>query len=374
MATATLNSHRATSARVQIPAYGCWYAEVSLDGEHTIASGAAAELKIGDLTLSGTVLSGGPDRGRSHYRIIGGKGGWGKTIPKKSYANDAGVKIATALGDAAREAGETLGTVSTSDRLGPAWVRQAGPASAVLELVAPRGWYIDAAGVTQLGARTPGSVPAGAQRVKPADLARGTVVLASERIATLTPGTVVDGLTAVDVQHELSQGGLRTTIWGARSTGGKSRGLETLSKLLDIIDPDRAYRGVYEYRVVTQEGKRLNLQPVRVSAGMPDLARVVVRPGVAGCEADVALGSRVLVGFIEADPARPYVAAHEDAEGEGFVPTLINLANGSAFLARVGDSVSVNIVSLPVVGGGGGSVSGTASGTITSGSSKVKCG
>jgi hypothetical protein len=76
---------------------------------------------------------------------------------------------------------------------------------------------------------------------------------------------------------------------------------------------------------VTQEGERLNLQPVRVSLGMPDLLRVPVRPGVAGARADVALGSTVLVSFVNADPARPVVVGFEAPDGQGFAPLRLDL-------------------------------------------------
>ncbi len=62
---------------------------------------------------------------------------------------------------------------------------------------------------------------------------------------------------------------------------------------------------------------------------MPDLARVVVRPGVPGMSADAALGSRVLVDFIDTDPARPCVRSFEDVEGSGFIPTTLKLQAGN---------------------------------------------
>jgi hypothetical protein len=324
--TATLAGHRATHAVANIPAWGCWYADASIDGEHALTG--SVDLKIADLTLRGTVLSGGVAKGRSSYRIVGGAGGWGGTLPKKSYANDAGVKLATVLGDAAREAGEALGAVSTTDRVGPAFVREEGPASRVLEALAPGAWYVGEDGVTRLGARAASTIPANVTRINAADLARGTVTLASESIVGILPGVVVDGLTAVDVQHEISlKGGLRSTVWGAQG-GGSSRRLSAYRQIAAQIDPDRQFRGVTEYRVVTLEGERLNLQPVRVSTGMPDLRRVHPRPGVPGCSATAALGSRVLVGFIEADRGRPFVAAYEDPEGDGFQPTTLSMQAG----------------------------------------------
>jgi hypothetical protein len=337
---ATLQGHRVTQARATIPAWGCWYADASIDGEHTLTG--SVTLKIADLTLVGTVLSGSAAQGRSSYRIVGGKGGWGFTIPRKSYANDAGVKHSTILTDAANECGETLGTVSTTERVGPAFVRQEGPASRVLQAIAPQAWYVNEAGVTQLGARAAGALVGKVTRIEPVDRARGKVVLATEQIATILPGVVVDGLTATDVQHDISaKSGIRSTVWFAQSPGP----LDSFRAIIDQIDPDRAYRGVTEYRVVTLSGNRLNLQPIRVGAGMPDLERVPVRPGVAGCHAELTLGARVLVAFIDSDPARPCVVGAEEDDGDGFLPTMLELAGGSDFVALAA-SVATQLQSI----------------------------
>lgn len=322
--TATLAGHRATHARAYLPAWGVWYAEVALDEE--VALSGAVELRIADLVLSGTIVSGGPSaRGRSSYRVAAGAASWGRTIPAASYTNDAGVKPAAVILDAARACGETVAadTLPTAP-LGIGWTRDAAPAARVLESIAPRGWYVDEAGTTRIGRRPRADLAVEASR-GPVDRARGTVTIAAESIATVLPGVVVDGIEAVDVLHEVApDAGLRSTIWGA-GISETSAAIDALARLLDALDPDRRFRGLYEYRVVTQDGERLNLQPIRVSLGMPDIRRAKVRPGVAGARADVALGSRVLVGFVNADRARGEVVGFEDAEGDGFAPSRLDL-------------------------------------------------
>ena len=370
-ASATLEGHIATSARVHIPAWGRWWADVSIDGEHTLTG--SVPLVIADMTLTGAVMSGGPHEGRSHYRVVGGNGGWGAEIPAKGYVNDAGVKASTVLQDAASECGETiLASSLPTTRLGPSWVRAEGPSSATLNAVAPRGWYVGLDGVTRIGAWT-GAALSGQVTHGPVDLAQGTVTLAAESIATILPGLVVDGLTAVDVIHDLTPKGLRSTIWGARGGGTEPRAIASLRRIVENIVGDQRYHGLHEYRVTGQTGERLSLEPVRVSSGMPALGRVKVMPGVPGCKATYPSGMRVLVAFVDSNPARPVVVGFSDAEDPQFLATVLTLANGSAFAARVGDSVSVSI-NLAVSGGGGGTVTGTASGTITGGSTKVKVG
>jgi len=316
--SASANGHRVIGARVQIPANGVWWAEVTLDAE--VELGGRVALAVADMSLSGTVMSGGiGPAGRARYRVAGGAGRWGKAIPAKSYANDAGAKAATVLTDAAGACGETLeGATLPTLRVGPGWTRELAPAARVLELLAPAAWHVGLDGVTRIG-RRPVTALSAPSTVTSVDRARGVVHLSPESIAALVPGVVVDGIEAVDVLHEVTPAGIRSTLWG-KGIGGTSRELVALGRLLEQLDPDRRFRGTYEYRVVTQDGERLNLQPVRVSIGMPELQRVPVRPGVSGARADVALGSRVLVTFIDADPARYAVVGFEDAEGDGFIP------------------------------------------------------
>jgi hypothetical protein len=377
VSAATLNGNRVTSARVWLSASRLWYADVQIDGE--VALAGAVTLVVADLTLRGTVLSGGPAKGRSSFRLVAGAGGWGRDIPKKPYANDAGVKVATVLGDAAAAVGETLATVDPALRVGPGFARKAGPASRVLELVSPGGWYVDELGVTRLGARAAGTLPAGVTH-GPVDRARGTVTLASEKIAAILPGVAVDGLVAVDVMHEITAtGGLRSTIYGVPAGAAVNGALDSMRRIIDQLDPNRAFRGVTEYRVVTASGKRLNLQAVLASSGMPDLPLVPVRPGVPGADCSAAaLGSRVLVGFVNSDPSRPYVAGFEDADGAGFLPTSLTLLGGTAGIVRVGDEVTISALQFaaasPSNGSGPVTITSPMKGSVSTGSSKVTCG
>jgi hypothetical protein len=342
VAVSTLAGHRVTDARVTLPKWGAWYADVTIDGDVTLTG--AATLVMADLTLKGAVLAGGATLGRSMYRLVGGFGGWSRTLPAKAYDNDAGVKLATVLSDAAIEAGEQLDltTLDRTARIGGSYVRAEGPASRSLELLIPGGWYVGEDGITRAGSRATAALAVDAPRVSPADLARGKIVLAPESIATILPGVIVDGITAIDVTHEVSgKGGLRSTIWGSQANAP----LDSLRSLIKQLDPDRAFRGLKEYRVVTQEGERLNLQPIRVSTGLPDLRRVRVMPGIPGASATHKLGARVLVAFVDDDPAEPRVVGFEDAEGEGASPlavsidadTFVKLADGSRPMSATGD-------------------------------------
>jgi len=351
MSTATLAGRRATRARSALPAWGVWWGDAWLDEEAELSGRVV--LAVADLKLSGTIMSGGPGpAGRSSFRVAAGAGSWGRTIPAKSYANDAGVKTSTVLADAATACGETIdpSTLPNAEtKLGPSWVREEGPAARVLEQVVPAGWYVGEDGITRIGKR-PAVALAAPATIGTVDRARRIVSVAAEQIATLVPGIVVAGIEAVDVMHEVAAvGGLRSTLWGS-GVADTSRALTAFRRLLEQLEPDRRFRGIFEYRVVTQEGERVNLQPIRVSTGMPDLSRVTVRPGIPGAKATHALGSRVLVGFVDGTPARPVVVGYEDADGDGFVPTVLEL-DATAIQLGAGAVLAAARVTDPVIAG-----------------------
>ena len=328
MSLATLDGTVVSRARVQVPAWGCWWADVDL--ADAVELSGSVTLTLADVALVGTVVSGGAFEGRAGYRIVGGAGGWGAEIAAKGYRDDAGVKLATVAGDAAAVVGETLAGVPTT-RLGTGYARTVGPASRVMHDVAPRAWYVDFAGVTQFGVRAESEYTGAAARTR-VDRAVGVVELATDQIATLVPGVVVDDLAAAtDVEYSLDADRLTVMVYAGPCS---TRRVDAWAGLLDALDPQRHYRGSYEYRVVTQSGERLNLQAVRAASGKPDLALVPVRPGMAGERATVTLGELVLVTFVDADPSRPAVTSHEAPDAPGWSPTLLELGDtGGEFVA-----------------------------------------
>lgn len=348
MSTAALNGARVTRARVCLPAWGVGYIDADLDSEVEHAPGTRVAFTIADRTVSCAVASGGPSDGTSKYRLVFGAGGWGSDIGPKGYTDDGlGVKRATILNDAAAECGETIAGPASTERVGPQWVREAGVASRVLP---PRAWYVGLDGLTYLGVR-PSVVYSGeAVRVAPTDRALGIVELAVESLAGLEPGVVVDGVEALDVEWELDTKRLTARCYGS-SKGNGNRVAESIGKIVAALFPSPLrYQGSYEFRVVNQSGERLNLQPVRVSSGMPELRRVPVRlaPGI---KATWTPGSTCLVTFVDAMPNRPVVVAGPDPDEPGWMPLALEFGGpGALGLARIGDPVQAGPFSGVITG------------------------
>lgn len=342
MSLATLNGQIVTTCRVHLPAWGIWFAEVECSSDEVLKG--AVTLVLDDVTFVGTIMTGGPSETRTRYRIAGGAGGWGRVIPANSYKNDLGVKLSTVVGDAATACGERLGTPPAT-RVGPSFVRAQEPASYVLDAVAPRDWYVDEAGVTQIGQRPAVAYTGQATRIAPPDTAQGRVELAPSSLLGLVPGAIVDGLEAIDVEHVLEAGGsLRTTLWG-KGIAPTNRATAALQRIHAKFAAETRFHAPWEYRVVQQLGDRLDLQVVRVSSGMPDV-RATLRPGLLGENVTVTPGSLCIVQFINGDRTRPIVT-HGDYTTP---PSHAKLMGGGAGVARLDDTVAIYAMQVTLPG------------------------
>ncbi len=347
MSSAKLNGTACSAARVQCGDWGTWWADCTLTEPAEIAAGASVSLAFADLALSGTVVSGGAFEGRAAYRIAGGHGGWGKSLEARSYLDDSGVSASIVLDDLASDAGETIADLPSS-LLGPHYARLEGPASATLNALAPRAWRVDFDGVTRIGKRPATTYTGTAPRTR-VDRNAAVIELATETLVGLVPGVQIDGSApATDVEFSIDSKRLTARIYASSRS---SRALSAIERAVLAMFPELRYRGAYEFRIVSQSGERLNLQPVRSATGMPELQNVPVRPGMAGLKAQHLPGALVVVQFLDADGSRPIVSGFDDADAPGWMPLQIELGGPSALgIARLGDTVQAGPYSGVITG------------------------
>jgi hypothetical protein len=190
---AHLNGLRIVTARILLPAWGAWSGDVQL-AEDTAITGPAT-VTIGNLSLVGAAYRDGAFAGSRSTRLVGGAGGWRRTVPRRFYADTTnGVKLATVARDVAAEAGETVANVPAGT-VGSYFTRCLAPASRCLALLVGReGWYIDNAGVTQLAAR-PATTIASPFTVVQFRPDWGEVWIATEDPAAWMPGAVFSSAT-----------------------------------------------------------------------------------------------------------------------------------------------------------------------------------
>jgi hypothetical protein len=209
---ASLNGHRVTKGHVVVPLNGCITASVSLD-EAVELSGPVI-LVVGDLTIKAAVVRGGPFTGSSSFQLIGGAGGWMKTIGPKAYDQPFGVKLSAVLTDAAREVGETV-SISSDRTLGTRWARQKAPAAWLLQRLADQ-WWIREDGVTIVGPRATPTITSAFDVVK-AKPEQGVVLVATEFPSVWLPGAKFSSPTMSGqisaVVHKINATQIRTEVW-----------------------------------------------------------------------------------------------------------------------------------------------------------------
>jgi len=348
---ASVAGHRVTRLRLHVPNVGPWFLDAELDDDTALAGRVA--VKIGSLELSGTVDErwSGTFATSTRVRVIAGAGGWGTTLAAKSYHNDAGVRVATVCGDAAREAGETLGDfVPPGDVVGNDYVRAAGPASHVLsDTLGGVPWWVGYDGITRAGPRPSSTPKAGSFELLGFEPMTKLATLSTDDPAAIGIGSVLsDRLAEPQIVREIEllvEGGkLRLSVWCGGDENTHSRIARALFGFLRIASGKLF--GKYRYRVVSVAADgRVNLQAVTKARGLPDVLPVTMRPGVAGAWADLVLGSEVLLEFIAGDPKDPIVTGFPGRGEPGFIPSRLILcadSPGSApAAARQGDAVKV---------------------------------
>jgi hypothetical protein len=337
VSSAALNGTSCSKARLQCADWGVWWSDCTLVDPVELAPGTSVHLQFADLNCTGTIVSGGAFEGRAAYRVAGGGGGWGKLIEARAYLDDAGVSASVVLSDAARDAGETIADLP-SDRMGSHFARLAGAASSALNVIAPHGWRVDFDGTTRIGRRPATTYTGSAPRTR-VDPASGVIELATETLVGLVPGVSIDGSApASDVEFSIDANRITARVWSIAS--GMSRALNALERTVLALFPNLRYRGAFEFRIVTQSGERLNLQPVRSAMGMPELPNVPVRAGMAGLKAKHLPGSIVVVQFLDADPSRPIVTGFDEPDAPGWMPLELILGGpGALGVARMTDPV-----------------------------------
>lgn len=334
-----------TAVLLHVPSIGPWFADVTLAEAKATTPAGSIELVIGDVTLRGTVSVPSDTYGeRRTLRVIAGAGGWGKQLPSRHYGNDAGVKDSAIAADAARAAGETLAPGATLPGTRAAhYVRNAGPASRTLEdAAAGVPWWVDYAGVTQVGQRFV-TVPGKGARILDYAITSQHVTLAVDSLNDIAIGAqLIDPrwlgtLVASSLEISVTASALRVTAWIGK---GADSLVESLRALVARLMPQGLF-GVYRYRVIRMNGDRVDLQVVNKAIGLPDIV-TCDQWGVNGIHVKFAMGAEVAVSFLDGDRAAPIISSGVGRGGPGATPDRIELGGrNGADAATKGHTVDV---------------------------------
>ena len=161
----TIGGQEVISCQLWLRWSGAWSATIQSPSD-TILSGKQTIL-IGSLALVGTIdaARSGVYNNISHYRVVGGAGGWGKTVQAKNYHNDLGVKLRDVLVDLGKACGETV-TTAREDRLSVDYLRRQDKAGLCLQGLIGRDWYVAPNGTTVCDARKTSEIVSEIQLLK----------------------------------------------------------------------------------------------------------------------------------------------------------------------------------------------------------------
>lgn len=320
-----VDGETALEATWHVPNNGPWWADLVFEGAPDLSG--AVVFSIGDLQLRGTIVASldGTFGEQRRSRIVAGAAGWGTLVSAQHYHNDAEVRALAVAQDAARLAGETLGTFTPeTPTLGLDYTREAGLASRVLEdVIGEVPWFVDYDGATIVGTRETSEADVETYEVLDFNPRERLVTLAIDDLSQVGIGSILtEGLDAPVTVRELevrvSAEVSRTTAWVGGTAGGRGRLTGLLESIVRGVVDDRLF-GKYRYRVIGLATNRVELQAVAQAANLPDVLPISMRPGVAGAHAKLTPGMRVLVEFIEGKRTMPIVVAFAGKDDDGHV-------------------------------------------------------
>ncbi len=179
---------RLTTVSSVMPLWGAWVADVVLASGVALPS-AAAPLVVGDLTLVGTVFRGAVFAGARSARVVGGFGGWRKSVSAQDYRGSS-VMASTVLRDAASSVGEKVAMDAQDTNL-RRFVREAGVAGRVLRQVAGASWWVSNDGITHVGTRPTSTIKKDFTVISWSGRV-GKFEIATEALAEWVPGAMFD--------------------------------------------------------------------------------------------------------------------------------------------------------------------------------------
>lgn len=206
-------------AQLRVSFSGLWTADIILDRAYGVAPTGPQALSLVGMQWTCTPIRSIDYTGTREVRAVAGTAGWRNPIPAQQYASPAGVPTAVVCSDAAAAAGELPPVVDPSQpqTLGTAFLRQAGPASLVLEQLFGSTWWTDPTGTVQTAPRSVAPILSQFDLVK-VEGPKGRYIVATEHPGDWMPGRSFASPTASGVVSrvcfDLEQGQLRLSVLG----------------------------------------------------------------------------------------------------------------------------------------------------------------
>lgn len=333
MANTTINGVSVIRGTIDMELVGVWIADLEIDQPDGTGFGAGTKvtIKTGSISLVGTVV---PNRTGDfldavHVRVFGGGAGMAKQATARAFVQP-GAFVRDVVNALVTNGGETLSSTADPTFLATnltAWSIEQGTVTqglrALLDIKAPTfNWRILSDGTLWMGTET-WPAASGTFDILTQDPKENSYELGVET-PFIVPGQSLSGVGNVNcVVHTIDHSKIRSHV--LVDIPGEERGIRgdvagIVAQEMSHID----YLGLYECKVVTQSADLTTVDIQPSNAKFAGLQRVPLRLGLPGVTAQFAPGAKVLLGWMEGDPSKPYAALFAGGE------TLLALTVGSA--------------------------------------------
>lgn len=312
----TVNDVSVFNGIISMPLIGLFTADLVINqiDATNFTAGTSVTIKAENgITLVGTVL---PDRTGAfldtvHLKIIGGRGGFGKSAVPKGFVQP-GAYVRDVLGALMNNASESLSSTITSTFLATnltAWAIMESKVSEALKVlidtVAPTyHWRVLSDGTLWIGAETWPSQTV-TYRTDVHNPSDASFLLYVDTLQIL-PGVTIDGIGKIGrVEHIIMPDKVRTQVW--TFIEDQERGLApAITSLVQQATAHIDYFALYDARVVSQSGSMVDVIPV--DSRLPGMSKVPLRLGIPGTTVQVAPGAILRIGWDRGNPQFPFAA------------------------------------------------------------------
>jgi hypothetical protein len=316
-----LGSLNVIAAVITIPWRGAWYADLTIDlQDQAVAPTGAQVLTVGAapdpvMTFAGTIDPrwSGSFVGTARVRLVAGAGGWSKPVTAQDFSSLSNVPVNELYRATAALVGETV-SVSGPGTGAAHFVRTASGPGPAVRVFGDLDWYVDFAGITQVGSRPAATADTDLQLLNFEALEQRATLAGAFCVPNTTLSDPrLNGASPIvrDVEMRIDHTGTWVTAWC--SGAPISRAEAALRALV------REYAGVatlktYEYRYVLSSSGGLALQATDASAGAPDLNPIAEGTGMAGVLATLAPSTLVYITFVAGRPTQPLLISYDSSK------------------------------------------------------------
>jgi hypothetical protein len=280
---------------LHMPLNGAWSADIHCHESALFAIDSQVTISLPEQDFIGKIERCAAYSSRLHIRVIGGSVDFGDSVSAKNYSNVSVDQLLSEL---------NAKTDQAVSKTFPFWSRLQSTVGVSIQMIAKQlgvNWRVNPDSTLRIRAESFVVVQPDAVETY-RDEAGGMIELAIEK-AVVVPGVKVGNDLVGDTVYLLQESGRLVCRYWTEARG------RLLERYVKAVMKDSIYFGKYPSTVASQSADgSLDLVPEDPIVKGTGLSKVKLRHGLPGCEVKVPPGERVLLGFDNGDPTKPYAS------------------------------------------------------------------